>query len=64
MPIPAQGSPDLMRLGFLLSPPIVGMIADATSLRADLLIIPSVGILVILFSGVLSPRVDKQDPAA
>lgn len=43
----------LMRLGFLLSPPIVGMIADATSLRVGLLIVPFVGTLVVLLAGVL-----------
>ncbi|WP_372983720.1 MFS transporter [Microbacterium sp.] len=43
----------LMRLGFLLSPPVVGLIADATSLRAGLLIIPVAGVAVVLFAGVL-----------
>lgn len=43
----------LMRLGFLLSPPVVGMIADATSLRAGLLIIPAAGVAVVVFAGVL-----------
>ncbi|MCK2023514.1 MFS transporter [Microbacterium sp. kSW2-24] len=46
----------LMRLGFLLSPPVVGMIADATSLRVGLLLIPAVGIAVVLFAGVLRRR--------
>lgn len=46
----------LMRLGFLLSPPVVGMIADATSLRAGLLLIPAVGVAVVLFAGVLRRR--------
>jgi len=44
----------LMRLGFLLSPPIVGLVADATSLRTGLLVVPVSGILVILLAGVLS----------
>lgn len=43
----------LMRLGFLLSPPVVGLIADATSLRTGLLILPVVGVAVVLFAGVL-----------
>lgn len=46
----------LMRLGFLLSPPVVGLIADATSLRAGLLLIPAVGVAVVLFAGVLRRR--------
>ncbi len=46
----------LMRLGFLLSPPVVGMIADATSIRVGLLLIPVAGIAVIVLAGVLRPR--------
>lgn len=46
----------LMRLGFLLSPPVVGLIADATSLRFGLLLIPAVGVAVVLFAGVLRGR--------
>jgi MFS family permease len=46
----------LMRLGFLLSPPVVGAVADATSLRAGLLVVPFAGVLVILLAGVLQPR--------
>ncbi|MFE4368381.1 MFS transporter [Streptomyces sp. NPDC056835] len=46
----------LMRLGFLLSPPIVGLIADATSLRMGLLVVPAAGLLVVLLAGVLQKR--------
>ncbi|MEU9350787.1 MFS transporter [Streptomyces griseoloalbus] len=46
----------LMRLGFLLSPPVVGLVADATSLRAGLLVVPLAGLLVVLVAGVLRPR--------
>jgi len=46
----------LMRLGFLLSPPIVGAIADASTLRLGLLIVPFAGLLVVACSGVLSGR--------
>ncbi|MFJ8193328.1 MFS transporter [Streptomyces sp. NPDC096094] len=46
----------LMRLGFLLSPPIVGLIADASSLRVGLLMVPFAGLLVLLLAGVLRPR--------
>ncbi|MEU3730886.1 MFS transporter [Streptomyces sp. NPDC033538] len=46
----------LMRLGFLLSPPIVGLVADAASLRAGLLVVPLAGVLVLACSGVLQSR--------
>lgn len=46
----------LMRLGFLFSPPVVGLIADATSLRVGLLLIPIAGLTVILLAGVLQGR--------
>ena len=46
----------LLRLGFLLSPPVVGAIADASSLRLGLVVVPLAGLLVILFARVLSPR--------
>ncbi|MDN3244488.1 MULTISPECIES: MFS transporter [unclassified Streptomyces] len=48
----------LMRLGFLLSPPVVGLVADATSLRAGLLVVPLAGAIVLLLAGVLRPRRD------
>ncbi|CAM5354820.1 MULTISPECIES: MFS transporter [Streptomyces] len=46
----------LMRLGFLLSPPLVGLVADAFSLRAGLLVVPFAGVLVLLLAGVLQGR--------
>jgi MFS family permease len=46
----------LMRLGFLLSPPVVGAVADATSLRAGLIVVPAAGLLVIILAGVLQTR--------
>ena len=46
----------LMRLGFLLSPPVVGALADAHGLRTGLLVVPIAGVLVILLAGVLSSR--------
>lgn len=57
----------LMRLGFLLSPPIVGLVADAAGLRIGLFVIPFAGVLVILLAGVLradgsGPRVDVRSP--
>ncbi|GDY58467.1 MFS transporter [Streptomyces violaceusniger] len=46
----------LMRLGFLLSPPVVGLVADRTSLRLGLLVVPLAGALVLLLAGVLRNR--------
>jgi MFS family permease len=46
----------LLRLGFLLSPPIIGAIADASSLRFGLLFVPAAGLLVLVFSRVLATR--------
>ncbi|WP_104087522.1 MFS transporter [Arthrobacter sp. GMC3] len=46
----------LMRVAFLLSPPIVGALSDATSLRVGLLVVPLAGILVLVFSPVLAGR--------
>ncbi|MET0757350.1 MAG: MFS transporter [Mycobacterium sp.] len=45
----------LMRVGFVASPPIVGLIADATSLRVGLLSVPVAGVAVIALSGALRP---------
>ncbi|WP_061965202.1 MFS transporter [Demequina aurantiaca] len=50
----------LLRLAFLLSPPLVGAIADATSLRVGLAIVPVMGMMVILLAGAMSPR--KENP--
>ncbi|MFM9373402.1 MFS transporter [Streptomyces sp. Da 82-17] len=46
----------LMRLGFLVSPPVVGAVADATSLRAGLLVVPLAGLLAFALAGVLRGR--------
>src|SRR5699024_5202662 len=46
----------LMRLGCRASPPVVGLVADATSLRLGLLVVPLAGVLVALLAGVLSGR--------
>ncbi len=46
----------LMRVGFLVSPPVVGVIADATSLRAGLLVVPLCGMVVLALAGVLAGR--------
>ncbi len=47
----------LLRLGFLLSPPIVGAVADASALRVGLVVVPLAGILTLLASPVLPKRV-------
>lgn len=46
----------LMRVGFVGAPPIVGMIADATSLRFGLLIVPVAGLAIAASAGVLNRR--------
>lgn len=51
----------LMRVGFVASPPIVGMIADASSLRVGLLVVPVAGLAVLAAAGALSGR--RRRPA-
>ncbi|MFJ5262446.1 MFS transporter [Streptomyces sp. NPDC088387] len=51
----------LMRLGFLLSPPAVGLVADAAGLRLGLLVVPFAGVIVIALAGVLQTR-RRQGP--
>lgn len=46
----------LMRVGFLASPPVVGVVADAVGLRLGLLVVPLSGILVLVLAGVLGTR--------
>lgn len=46
----------LMRLGFVGAPPIVGIIADATSLRFGLLVVPVAGLAIAAAAGVLSGK--------
>ncbi|CAA0120752.1 Inner membrane protein YbjJ [Mycolicibacterium vanbaalenii] len=46
----------LMRVGFLGAPLIVGVIADATSLRIGLLIVPVAGVALVALAGVLGTR--------
>ncbi|KAA1422976.1 MFS transporter [Mumia zhuanghuii] len=46
----------LMRIGFLASPPLVGLVADASSLRVGLLVVPLAGIVVVALAGVLDGR--------
>lgn len=44
----------LMRVGFLASPPVVGLVADAAGLRTGLLVVPAAGLVVLLVAGVLA----------
>ncbi len=46
----------LLRLGFLLSAPLVGAVADLSSVRFGLLAVPAGGLLVLVFSPVLKQR--------
>jgi hypothetical protein len=46
----------LLRVEFLLPPPVVKAIADATALRYGLIIVPASGLLVLLFARALSTR--------
>jgi Na+/melibiose symporter-like transporter len=46
----------LLRIGTISSAPVVGLIADATSLRVGLLVVPVAGVAVMLLAAALSPR--------
>jgi hypothetical protein len=46
----------LMRIGFFGAPLLVGVIADATSLRVGLLSVPVAGLVVVALAGALSAR--------
>ncbi len=46
----------LMRIGFVASPPVVGLIADATSLRVGLLVVPAAAVAAMLLAVALTPR--------
>lgn len=42
----------LMRVGFMASPAVVGLLADAAGLRAGLLVVPAAGLLVAALAGI------------
>ncbi|BBY15828.1 MFS transporter [Mycolicibacterium litorale] len=46
----------LLRIGFLASPPVVGLVADSTSLRVGLLSVPLAGLVIVVLAGVLNVR--------
>lgn len=50
-----------LRLSFLVGPPVVGAIADATSLRVGLLLVPVAGVAVVLLAGSLTGRKPHED---
>ncbi|MEJ5946445.1 MFS transporter [Pseudokineococcus basanitobsidens] len=49
----------LMRLGFLASPPLVGLVADSAGLRVGLLVVPLAGVAVAVLAQVLPGRGDR-----
>lgn len=46
----------LLRLGFLLSPPFVGFLAETESLRVGLIVAPAAALVAVLLAGVLEGR--------
>lgn len=46
----------LLRLGFMVAPPIVGALADAFSLRVGLLLVVAAGLLIAILATWLTPR--------
>ncbi|QGQ19275.1 MFS transporter [Cellulomonas sp. JZ18] len=54
----------LLRVGFLVSPTVVGLVADATSLRVGLLGVVAAGVVVALVGRVLVAGRGRQEPAA
>lgn len=52
----------LLRIGFLVSPVVIGVLADATSLRIALLTVVAAGIVTVLLSGTLGRRISAPAP--
>jgi MFS family permease len=52
----------LLRIGFLLSPPLVGALADATSLRVALLTVVLAGVGALVLGGALPGRTAPDRP--
>ncbi|GAB3308912.1 MFS transporter [Geodermatophilus aquaeductus] len=50
----------LLRIGFLASPPLVGAIADASSLRVGLLLVVAAGLATVVFGRVLRATVSRN----
>jgi hypothetical protein len=51
----------LMRMGFLVSPPVIGVLADASSLRVGLLLVPVAGVTTIALSRYLAQRASRTE---
>lgn len=55
----------MMRLGFFVGPPLIGMLADATELRWALLVVPACAMVMLLLAPALKPaRVQRPQPVA
>ncbi|MEV1007146.1 MFS transporter [Streptomyces sp. NPDC049881] len=52
----------LLRIGFLLPPPLVGLVADAESIRLGLVAVPLAGLVILLTAGVLEGRAASAAP--
>lgn len=51
----------LMRLSFLMGPPLVGLLIEATTLRSAVLLMPIAGAVTVLSAAVLAPRRARED---
>lgn len=47
----------LMRFGGLVASPVIGLLSEAAGLRAALVVVPVIGVVVLLFSGVMKGKV-------
>ncbi|MGJ7440590.1 MFS transporter [Aquipuribacter sp. MA13-6] len=54
----------LLRVGFLVSPALIGLVADATDLRVALTTVVAAGIGVLLLGHVLHPHADARPTAS
>lgn len=52
----------LMRLGFLLTPPMIGALSDMLSLRWALMVVPVAGAVTVLLARVLPGRSTQSEP--
>lgn len=51
----------MMRVGFLVTPPLVGVLADQVGLRWAFAVPAVIGVLAICCAGLLAPGTDRQD---
>ena len=52
----------VLRLGFLVSPTVIGVVADLVSLRGALVSVALAGVVVLVLGRVLVPTADPPDP--